>query len=300
VRITQNMMTSTVLRNLSRQTQGLAAAQEKVSTGKKINAPSDDPIGMGKVLDYRTTLSSIDQYTRNIQQAKTRIELGETTLEMIGALMDDAKDVAADQTTGGGDAASRQIAADRVDQIRDQVLQLANTQLGNDYIFAGRRTGAPPFVKDAAGDVSYAGDSSVDADARYVVGENLDARVRANGEAILMQVEDVFAVLKTLKEELELPAPDRTVIADQNQRLQNGIDQVAYIRADNAATFTRLDVTETQLARLRQGVEAMRSETEDADMAQAIMELKVQETAYETALASSAKVIQKTLLDFIR
>ena len=83
MRVTNSMMTATVKRNLFRQAEQLARKQETMSSGKRINRPSDDPLGFGKVLDYRKTLSSLDQYDRNIQNAENRIEFIETTVREI-------------------------------------------------------------------------------------------------------------------------------------------------------------------------------------------------------------------------
>ena len=153
MRITNSMMTATVKRNLFRQSEQLARKQETMSSGKRINRPSDDPLGFGKVLDYRKTLSSLDQYDRNIQSAKNRVEFLETALEGVEELIVDAKNWAVDQA--GSESMDREAAITSVQNIRDQLVQLGNSKMGNVYVFSGFQSLTPAF--DATG--TYNGDN---------------------------------------------------------------------------------------------------------------------------------------------
>jgi flagellar hook-associated protein 3 FlgL len=299
MRISNRMMTTTVTDNLFKRSESLLKKQEIVSSQKKINRPSDDPMGMGKILDYRKTLASIEQYNRNIDAAKTHISLSETIYEQMGNLLNTAKQIASDQISGSGDAASRQTRANQIDQIRDQVFQLANSKVGDEYMFAGRKTDTTPFTMDGSGNVSYAGDATASSGKRVIVGENLDVTIKANGQEIFMGTEDTFAILKDLKDELLNTTPDESVLTDRKNRLQLAIDQLEIIRADGASVYNRLEVTENRLDKLKQNVENMLGETENADLAKAIVELQAEETAYQVALQTTSKIITKTLADYI-
>ncbi len=300
MRITSTQMHRTVIGNLFQRAEKLLDAQTRVSTQKKINRPSDDPAGMSSVLNYRKTIAAIDQYQRNLERAKTRLDIVETTLGMVDELINDAKRVTADNAAGTGDAESRTIAADQITHIREQLLGLANSQQDGVYLFAGRKNDIPPFTADpVTGTITYTGDNSAGADARYMVGENTEIAVRANGEAIFSGIEDVFALLADVAAELAAPAPDPAVLQDRQNRLATAVDQVRRVRADNAAVYGQLESTEHQLFRLRLGFENALSETEGVDLAEAILDLKSEETAYESALAVSARIIQPNLLKFL-
>ena len=300
MRITPNQMHRTVTGNLFQRAEKLLDAQTRVSTQKKINRPSDDPAGMSSVLNYRKTIAAIDQYQRNLGKAQTRLDIVETTMGMVDDLINEAKRVTSDNAAGTGDAASRTIAADQITNIRNQLLELANSQQDGVYLFAGRKNDTPPFAADpVTGAITYVGDSSASADARYMVGENTEIAVRANGEAIFAGTEDVFALLADVAAELAAPAPDPAVLQDRENRLATTVDQVHRVRADNAAVYGQLESTEHQLFRLRLGFENALSETEGVDLAEAILDLKSEETAYESALAVSARVIQPNLLKFL-
>jgi flagellar hook-associated protein 3 FlgL len=299
MRVTTKQITNTFTTNLFRQSEALLRAQEQLATEKRINRPSDDPVGLGKVLDYRTSLSAIGQYQRNIAQAKTHIETSETILNTVDDLLVEAKGIASEHASGAGDAATLSLAANQVDTIRNQIFDLANSQSGQRYIFAGRTSDSPAFTMDGAGTVTYAGDSAAGSDTRYVIGQGVTVNVAANGEAIFNGSEDVFGLLEDLRDELGQADPDTDVIADIQARIQGVIDNVRAVRADNGAVFNRLETTEGHLKKLELNLNNLRGDQEDLNIAQAAVELQALETNYEVLLAVGAKIVQPSLIDFL-
>ena len=297
MRVTNRLMADTVLNSLYRNSQQLLKLQEMVSTEKRINRPSDDPIGMGKILDYRKILSSIDQYNTNITHGKTQIDLTESCVEAIDELVLEARRIAVEQSSG--ELETRPTAAQEIKNIYDQILQLANTKLGDTYILSGHQIDTAPFTRDANYNATYHGD---DGDKRIIVGDKLDIKVNVTGEDALRSGVDVFDALRDLISGLEDPNPaaGTAQIAAQITPLSNALDQIKGVRAEAASTFTQLETTENQLANFKLNIEDMLSDTEDVDMAQAIVELQIQQTAYETSLATAAEIIQRSLLDFLR
>ncbi|MBL7202864.1 MAG: flagellar hook-associated protein FlgL [Desulfobacteraceae bacterium] len=147
MRVSNRQMVNIVKSDLFRNAEQLLKAEERVATRKLINRPSDDPIGMGKVLDYRKTISSIDQYNRNIGTAKSRIEFTDTLLEDLHDLLGQAKQIAVEHSNEL-DPALRESAAQQVEGIYDQVFAIANTKYGDAYLFAGHDTDTIPFPRD--------------------------------------------------------------------------------------------------------------------------------------------------------
>jgi flagellar hook-associated protein 3 len=147
VRVTNKQLLNIVTRNVATSSQQLLKAQERVASMKRISRPSDDPIGMSKVLDYRKRIASIEQYTRNIASAKIQVETTVTSLEDVHELLNDAKDIAITQFSAD-DASGRETAAREVAGIYDRIRDIANTRLGGSYIFGGYDTDTLPFPKD--------------------------------------------------------------------------------------------------------------------------------------------------------
>jgi flagellar hook-associated protein 3 FlgL len=289
MRITNKMMTETTKRNLFRQSAQLARQQETVSTGKRILRPSDDPLGMGQMLNFRRSLSAMDQYLRNMQKGRNRIEFVETTLESAEELVVKAKNWAVNQASSSN--TDREAAINDIQNIREQLLQLANSKVGNVYIFAGHQTDAPPFASDG----TYNGDAG---GYTIITGDNRQMTLEADGSRIFQGAEDVFAALDDLLAGLQ--TDDVALIDTQVDRLVAARDQIQEVRAEGAARFQQIELAENQTNRLRLTVEDMLDETESARVEEAIVELKSQEVAYEIALNSAARIIQPTLMDFLR
>ena len=286
MRISNTMMANNVRTNLFRQNSLMYKTQEMIVSGKRINRPSDDPIGMSNVLGYRNTISSLEQYNENIKNAKMRIDTVENVLGIITDLLHDAKDIAFDSNPD-----MRLNLAQDVVSIREQVLQMANYQLNDKYVFAGDMTDTTPF--NAAG--VYAGDNG---NADYMIGKNASVDIAADGANIFQGAADIFAVLDTL--ETEMMAGNSTGIKNQITPIESAIDQINTVRAQNAGDYKRLEATENHYAYFKVNVEEQMSRTEDADLAAAIVDFQSQKTAYESTLATSSMILQKSLIDFIR
>ena len=297
MRVSSNAVYNTIIGNLFKNSERLLKAQVKVATEKRINKPSDDPIGMGKVLDYRKRLASIDQYQSNIAKGKAGIQMTETTLDMVSDLLNDAKEIAMEQSAGSVENATREIAAEQIAAIREQVLQLANTKLGGKYIFAGHKTDEPAFSDTG----SYNGDSGK---IKIIIDENTEVKINLTGEDIFPTTgssdSNAFTVLNKLQAALEASVYVQSEVADQANLLEEARDQVNLARASSASTFKRLESHDGMLDSFKLRIEDMLSKTEDADLATSIVELQFEERAYEAALSASARVMQPSLLDFLQ
>ncbi len=289
MRITNKMMTANIKRNVFRQSEQLLRSQEILTSGKRINRPSDDPVGIGKVLDYRKTLASFEQYERNIQQAKNRIEFMETTLEGVDELIVDAKNWAVNQS--GSSTADRDAAIKSVQSIREQILQLANSKMGRNYIFSGFQTDSPAF--DASG--GYNGDNGYFS---VLTADGAEMQIEADGGRLFQGTEDVFDALDDLITGLQ--TDDVALIDAQIDRLIGAQAQVREVRSENGAQYQQLELSEGQMAKLKMTVEELLDHTEKASVEEAIINLKNQEMAYEIALNTSARIVQPTLMNFLR
>jgi flagellar hook-associated protein 3 FlgL len=296
MRVTDRFIADSVINDLLRNKELLLRAQTTVSSQKKVNKPSDDPIGMAQILGYRKTISSVEQYQRNITQGKTQIEVVESVLDEIGSLLGEAKSIALDQSAGSVE--TRTTVTETVKNIYDQALQLANTRVGKSYVFSGHQTDTAPFSRDASYNATYHGD---DGDVRMAIGENVNIKINTTGEDAFQGGANVFDVLRDLISGLENPDTDTgtSEIGAQLPLLEDALNQVTNVRATAASTFSRLETTENQLAQFKVKIEDMLSGTEDANIEKAVVELQAQETAYEASLATAAEVVQMSLMDYI-
>ena len=162
MRVTSKLMSENVTRNIFKNTEALYNLQNSISSAKRINKPSDDPLGIGKVLDYRKILESIDQYKTNISNAEAMLNITDSTLNSVDTLLIRAKELAVSQSTESSTEKTREITSKEIAEIYDQILTLANTRKNKSYIFAGYKTGTPPFEKDDAYNINYYGGNTAE------------------------------------------------------------------------------------------------------------------------------------------
>ena len=136
----------------------LSEIQQQVATGRRIQKPSDDPVGSARALNLRQSLETLDQYQRNSGLVENRLRLGEETLTGVTELLQRARELSLQAANATQSNETRGFIAAELRQQLDQLLALANTRDANDeYLFAGYQSGTQPFTRTGSG-FAYNGD----------------------------------------------------------------------------------------------------------------------------------------------
>ncbi len=232
MRVTNQIMADRTIFNLSRNTARFMNIQQQLSSGKRLNVPSDDPVGTQLDLGYRTRLSEIEQYLSNISQTTGRLSFYEDTLNDLNNLYESANLTATTMSNDTYTDVERKAAANEIDSIYQQILALGNKQINGRFIYSGHRIRTSPLVASTNG-VIYNGDTGIlqmEADSASRVQSNI------TGQSVF------FKQLMTLGEDSDLNVgiTAATLVADLN--LGQGIDNAP-------GTFevydANLDVTHT-------------------------------------------------------
>lgn len=303
MRVTSNMIANMVKTSVNKQGEKLLRAQTVLSSQKKIQKPSDDPFAAERILNFRTSIDAMDQYETNMTRADTRITAGNDALDTIWDFLSTAREFGIQNNYDGAPEAQRAIAAETIKMAREQIMQIANTRVDGDYLFAGHQTEEPPFTENASGYVIYNGDEGIfDA----IIGQDLTMQINLTGGDLMTytdvggeNVVDVLAALKDMEDALNAPAFTAASMSGWIDDIDAARDQIKLAQARSAARTYGMEATKNQMLTFKAHVQDLLSGLEDADLAQAAVELKFQETVYETVLKSSAMVIQPSLLDFI-
>ncbi len=144
-RVSNKMLYASLNRNIMNNTIRLQSIQEQASSGKRINKPSDDPLGEVKVLDYRTILSNVEHYLSNITNGTSWLNMIDSTLSDMGTMVTRAKSLALSQAADTADATTRRGTAVEIESLYNRIIDLANTQMGESYIFGGTITDQAPL-----------------------------------------------------------------------------------------------------------------------------------------------------------
>ena len=314
MRVTQSMIARSALADVNRARLRLARTQEQAASGLRINRPSDDPVGTSAAMLLEAGIDATEQLRRNVSQARARLSAGESALAGATDLLLRAKELALQGSNGTQDAASRLILSAEIEDLHEALLAEANTRSSGGYVFAGFASDTVPFVASgpfvasppSSPTVSFAGDPN---EVQVQIDDVVRASVTANGQRVFMGDADGDNVVDAGKEDLfQLLADLRDGLATDNltqiqaalPRLDAAIDQLSLERTRFGGALNQLDRAEERLADRKVDLQTRLSETQDADAIQVFSDLSNQEVALQASLQATTRIIQPTLLDFLR
>ncbi|MFH1146317.1 MAG: flagellar hook-associated protein FlgL [Pseudomonadota bacterium] len=292
-----NNIYGSMLANLDKLTEDMNKLTESIASGKKYSMPSDDPIGLINALETRSIIAEIDQYERNITHGASWMDGTELALRQTDEVITRSRELAVQMASGTQNEATRASAATEVDELIEQVVALGNTRLGEKYVFAGQKTDTTPFSYDGA-TVTYNGDEN---DINLRIGRDNNMVINKTGVDAFMdgdETTNLFSYLIDLKTALENNSTSE--IQDSLGNLNAASDYISEKVSACGAKQNRLQVKKYMYGELRLSNTEKLSDTEDTDLAEAMLTLKTREYAYQAALLAASKVMQMNLADFIR
>jgi flagellar hook-associated protein 3 FlgL len=292
-RVTDSSIHSRVLANLQRNIAKGEKIQEQLSSGKQLNRPSDSPSGTVSAMQLRTESRSNEQYARNAEDGLGWLATIESTLASATTLAGRVRDLTVQAlNTGVGSAQTREALATEIDQIRESMIAAANTKYLDRPVFGGTTAGEVAYRPDG----TYAGNTG---QTTRTVGAGSKVRVDMTGpEAFGSGATGMLAVLKDISATIR--SGNRDELALNLGRLDDASNTLKTAVSEIGARYNRItQAKESAMERLL-SVTSQLSDIEDIDLPKTIMEMQLQQTSYQAALAASAKVIQPSLIDFLR
>jgi flagellar hook-associated protein 3 FlgL len=293
MRVTQNSMASSVLANLQNNVSRLGQLQQRLSSGKEVSRPSDSPAGTVSVMEFRSQIAANKQYARNADDGLGWLATADSALQASSTEVTRARSlVLQGLSTGSSSPQNRAALAAEIRQISDTLLDLANTTYLDRPVFGGTTSGSAAF---AATTGVWDGDETA---VMRTAGANTKVQVNVLGTDVYgVDDETVFNVLSDIATKLE---GDPSTLKDDLVRLDA---KSASIQAGLATVGARYN----QLERMRQAADdnilrltTALTDVESIDLPKTITELQLQQTAYQAALAAGARVVQPSLVDFLR
>jgi flagellar hook-associated protein 3 FlgL len=291
VRVTHRSVAEMALANLQRNLSRVGDLQDQVSSLKRIRTPSDDPVGAVSALKFRSQVGRHEQIDRNLDDAAAWLGTIDAALQRVLEHLNRARDLGIQGRNASLGVPEREALADEVDQLRQGVLNLANAKYLDRPVFAGNaRTDA---AYDLAG--AYLGDDGT-VERSIAPGQRL--AVNATGNAVFGPAgATLFDALTALSASLRTdPTQIDAAVADLDTATQRVLGELA----DVGARARRVEDMKSRNALTTDGLKSSLSEVEDVDITKALIDLNVQQTAYQAALAATARAIQPSLVDFLR
>ncbi len=309
MRITNNMLISNMLTALGNNESRMSKYQNQLNTGKKIQLPSDDPIVAARALKLRTDVSKIEQYQKNLGDAKSWVDATDAALAQIGDILKRAKELSTQAANGTNSITETRDIGQEMKQLKIQLVHIANTTYSGRYMFSGFRTDQK-LINDDEASPDF-GKFEIDVNTvteriQFEIGAGDSININVAGGDIFNNGGDAVGGVEPAMMALfsgviaDLESGDNAGVSSKLDQFDVQVDNLLRVRADIGARQNRIDLSEDRMSNDLVNMTDLMSKNEDADPAETIMNLKMEENVYQSSLAGGARIIQQTLVDFLR
>lgn len=298
IRVTQQQLFSPILDGVQRSTSRIQELRGSISTGKRVQKPSDDPLATRSILDFKDKLQDLEQYASNLVDSRALITQELAEVENLQEEMTQVREALIQAGNASFGAEERMALGDNVDKILQNVIQGANTKFLGKFIFGGGKTQTPPFeqVLDNAGNitaVSYKGDGK---DIKYQIGTGINLAVNKPGSEVYIDSR-IFSTLINVRDAL---MNNDTVAIQSQLATMDVVESDLFSSIGEFGTkLNQISLSEERNDKTKLRLEELRSANEDADIAELLTDLQVEETVLQAALASGTRVTRLSLLNFL-
>jgi flagellar hook-associated protein 3 FlgL len=290
-RVTNQMLMSQSVANLQTALAKMVDLQDEASSLKRLRKPSDGPADVAAAMQLHSGIAMNDQYSKNIDDATAWLGSADSALTSFVTQLQQVNSLVLQAANGATDQNARNTIANQIDQIRQSLIGLANTQYGGRAIFAGTAGGTGAYAADG----TYIG---IQADVERTIAPGQRVQVNVNGtDAFGQPGSDIFNTLSLISNAIRT---DPSQLSSLSTTLDTQTTNVQQQLASVGARYQRVSAMQTQNSSDSVTMKKNLSNLEDADIAQVLTDLQTQQTAYQAALQVTAQAIQPSLADFIK
>jgi flagellar hook-associated protein 3 FlgL len=293
------MMVDRALSNLNQQTRRVLQLQDQLATGLKVNSPSDNPLAARRAINIRATMSKNEQYMTNISSAQPILSETESAVQTVVSILQRAQELTVQGASGTNSQTQLNQLAIEMNQLVESMVTQANHQTSGRFIFGGTRTSEAPYVatRDGSGQIASVAYQGNDEDIRIPVADGISVTVNETGTNAFQNTQDVFQLLIDTRD--NLLAGDRTALTTRLAENKLAQDQSLISLSRVGAIQNRLEALNTNTEDYVEQLKQTLSDNIDADYAETVVNLDAQTNAFNAALSATARVIQRSLLDFV-
>jgi flagellar hook-associated protein 3 FlgL len=296
-RVTQSMLNQNLLYNLQRNAREMEKLQNQMSSGKKITKPSDDPVTAVRSMFYHSTLNEIEQFKSNIDEGISWMTTADESLADINSVLQRVRELTLQGLNGTNGESEREAIAKEIEQLKEHIGQVANSQIGGRYIFAGTDVKTPPYRENPlTSEKGFVNENNAKIEVQ--VGPSNSVQINIPGTEIFNKsgTDGMFKVLD------DIVTAFRTgdVTGDFLDKLDVQIENVLVNRSEIGARMNRLELSQGRIEQLEFSTTSLLTNEEYVDITRVVIDVKSQESVYQAALSIGAKVIQASLVDFLR
>lgn len=294
MRITQSMLSNNMLTNISNSYEKLAKLQNQITTQKKFSKPSDDPSAAMMGMTYRTSLNEVQQFSSNISDATNWTESTDSALNQAVSALQRIRELATQASNGTYDANQRESIAAEIKQLKQHLTDIGDTQLGGKYIFNGYDTNKRPSDTITNGAPTYSSGNI-----QIEVFNGIKVQINTSGKVFSDALQNGGSIDK-LDSALSNANTDQSTITNLIGDIDTTIDSFLKVQSEVGAKQNRIDLMKDRLSNQEVSAQKILSDNEDVDMEKVILDFTTQQSVHNAALSVGSKIIQPSLLDFLR
>lgn len=269
--------------------------QNQLSSGKEVSRPSDNPLLVAKIMSMDNNIAQNEQYNTNIGDTLGWVKTQDTALADATQTLHRIKDLVIYGANGTLSDIDRDAIVEEVKMKTEQLVDILNTNFDGRYVFAGQETTEKPFGEG----LTYNGD---DNNVSREISQGVVVELVTDGNRLVQS--DGVELGQLLADIIDnLEAGNSEVLTGENGLLgdiEKATDNIVRVRTQIGAIHNRLEAAEERNKSENLNLKELLSEREDIDIAEKYMEYMVMATTYQASLSIGAKILQPSLLDYLR
>ncbi len=298
-RITTQMTAQMTIADLTQAFDRLNKTQNELSSGKRINQPSDDPYGAGLAVQLNGEIAGLNSYSQNVTDGTGWTQAADSSLSGMNDMVQRIRELLVEAGNDTTSQSARDDAAAEINQLTDAIKQQANATYDGQYIFSGSLTTTPPY--QSGSNDAYAGNSAA---VNRLIGPGTSVQVNTDISQLLgggQSAADgkLLDTLRTISSDLSSGNGNGLRGADL-QNLDTNLSTLQQLQANVGAVENRLSLASSRIQDLQVSDTQRLSSVQDADMARTTIDYSTEQAAYTAALRASANIIQSSLLNFLQ
>jgi flagellar hook-associated protein 3 FlgL len=299
MRITNNIIRENALTNMRRSLQQIESAQQQVGTGLRLTRASDDPAAAASAMTTRVGLRALDQYRSGIDIANVRTSAEEGILNQLTDILVRVKTIGLSQVSGTADDTTRDASRLEVEGLLRHAVSLSGTKVAGNYLFGGNKATVAPFDIDDSGPTLSFTTTSPTGDPEVEISNRQWIASSHNGQTVFgTQTGGVLHELRQMVAALD--SGDTDAIGAVLANLDGAIDGVQDLVIDAGVRLNQLEMSASNLDAVEMHLTTLKSDLEEVDAEEAITELVSRQTAYQSAMLATSRVMGLTLTDYLR
>lgn len=295
MRITESSMAARYMESINKTRDRMVTLQSQTAMGKRVLKVSDDPQGTALIMRLKSIISTNEQYLSNTQEAQSFMEATSNTLEQIADVLISVKELIS-RTMNGTLSETYDTFAIQVDQYLDEIFHLANAQFNGKYLFSGTNILEQPYTFLTDRSSVVANPNGIIGTIEIPIAEGLKQRSNIDGQQAF-QGTAIFDLLIQIRDKLLSGSPPEKT---DGERIDSMLDHVLTQASKAGLIAQQLTNHISYLEGQNTSLRSLLSTVQDTDIAESITQLQQNELMLQAALNVTARILPKTLLDFLR